>query len=385
MDITHIYKRIDCSGGIERVAFHLINKMKEDGNNINAISSHISPQIIPLLKRRAFILKDRDKGWLKSTGLFYPMFCIQATKMVKSCRDKWGLTVSHGTSSFLADVVVAHSCHGYSLKQRWKAGKKRFILNPLNYFLCLTEMCQYKKGAKRIVAVSQSTKAEICETYNIPEEKIKVIPNGIELNEFSDRKDGTIRSKIRAKYGINNNAFVVIFAANEFERKGLAFLIYAIARLNKEDIFLFVIGGDNAAPYKEMTAGLGIDKKVIFTGRIYKGMSGFYKAGDVFVLPVDYEPFGLVCMEAMASGLPVLATRVGGIKEYMVDGANGFFIDRNADSIVNRIELLYNDYRLRTEIGQNGRLIAQKYSWDKIGRMYIDVCREVEEMRQQNI
>jgi glycosyltransferase involved in cell wall biosynthesis len=95
------------------------------------------------------------------------------------------------------------------------------------------------------------------------------------------------------------------------------------------------------------------------------------------VLPTLYETFALVCLEAMASGLPVLASPVGGIEDYLRDGENGLHIKREATEIAAKLDRLFSDRELHTRLRQAGIVTAQNYAWEKIAQQYLDLFDEL--------
>jgi UDP-glucose:(heptosyl)LPS alpha-1,3-glucosyltransferase len=102
-----------------------------------------------------------------------------------------------------------------------------------------------------------------------------------------------------------------------------------------------------------------------------KDLPEIYPAADVFVFPSLYETFALVCLEAMASGLPVLAARVGGIEDYLRDEENGLFIKRDGQDIAQKLDRVLADAELRARFRSNGLKTAANYSWDKIAQQYL--------------
>jgi UDP-glucose:(heptosyl)LPS alpha-1,3-glucosyltransferase len=140
--------------------------------------------------------------------------------------------------------------------------------------------------------------------------------------------------------------------------------------------FLLVVGNDNAAPYKQLAEELGISERVVFAGG-RSDLPQIYPAADAFLLPTLYETFALVCLEAMASGLPVLATPVGGIEDYLCDGDNGFHIRHDAMDIASKLDALFADQSLHERIRQAGIDTAANYAWEKIANQYLDLFSEL--------
>jgi glycosyltransferase involved in cell wall biosynthesis len=144
----------------------------------------------------------------------------------------------------------------------------------------------------------------------------------------------------------------------------------------KTKAVLLVVGGDVAGPYKRMADQLGVRDRVIFAGA-RSDLPKLYPAADAFVLPTLYETFALVCLEAMASGLPVLASPVGGIEDYLVDGENGFYIQRDQKEIATKLDMILRDPALHSRIRERGLATAQNYSWEKIAKQYLNLFEEL--------
>ena len=109
-----------------------------------------------------------------------------------------------------------------------------------------------------------------------------------------------------------------------------------------------------------------------------------YQRPDAFVLPTLYETFALVCLEAMASGLPVLAAPVGGIEDYLHDGENGLHIQRDPTEIAAKLDRLFNDRDLHARLREAGIATAQNYEWKKIAQQYLNLFDELIAERAQS-
>jgi UDP-glucose:(heptosyl)LPS alpha-1,3-glucosyltransferase len=211
------------------------------------------------------------------------------------------------------------------------------------------------------------------ECYHVPDEKIAVIPNGVNLKNF--KPDRRKRLEIRQKYNIGEDEIVLIFVGHEFKRKGLTHIIKALPLVEAK---LIIIGRKKLDPYsyRLLVKNSKLIDKIIFAGIVPK-VEDYYAASDILVFPTMYEAFPLVPLEAAASGLPILATKVNGTEELIRDGYNGFFIKRNPLDIAEKIRILSEDKKLLKNMGRNARKTAEKYSWDKIAERTIKVYEEL--------
>jgi glycosyltransferase involved in cell wall biosynthesis len=130
---------------------------------------------------------------------------------------------------------------------------------------------------------------------------------------------------------------------------------------------LLVVGTDNPDPYVSLARTLGIKNQVYFLGP-WQDMSRVYAASDIFVFPTKLEPFGLVITEAMASGLPVITSRLAGAAELIKDGETGLLLKdpTNPGELQDKIFKLIRDIDYRHKLGVNAAAFIQNYSWDRI-------------------
>jgi UDP-glucose:(heptosyl)LPS alpha-1,3-glucosyltransferase len=161
----------------------------------------------------------------------------------------------------------------------------------------------------------------------------------------------------------------------DLERKGLEYLIRALP-LVKDGIKLLITGTANFQPYKQLAISLSVLDKIIFTGFVPE-IKDYFAVSDIFVFPSLYEAFPGTVLEAAASGLPILTTKINGAEEVVTDGANGFFIKRDPEDIAKKINLLAGDKKLRKQMGENIYKKAQKYSWEEAARKTAEIYKEI--------
>ncbi|QWR76621.1 glycosyltransferase [Candidatus Magnetomonas plexicatena] len=210
------------------------------------------------------------------------------------------------------------------------------------------------------------------------------IYNGVDLDKFRYFKDVPgEREEVRRRFNIKNDDFVVLFIGRVSPEKGVEHIIETAGLLrDKKNVKFFIIGelqeGDLCSDrvrygVEMMRRAEVLDGKVVFTGMFPpQKMHHFHLLGDVLVLPSNFEePFGFVVIEAMATGLPVIVRKKGGVPEYIKDNENGLFIDEadKAGSISGIIRTLIKDTALRESIGMSGRkTVEERFSWQRIAR-----------------
>jgi UDP-glucose:(heptosyl)LPS alpha-1,3-glucosyltransferase len=163
----------------------------------------------------------------------------------------------------------------------------------------------------QIAAISRLGADEIARLYAVPESRLTVVYNGVDLARFHPDCRERLRPAAREEAGVPAGAWVALFAGSGFERKGLATAVQGLAALGDRASRLLVVGKGDARPYRQLAERLGIGGRVAWLGA-RPDVERWYAAADVLVLPTRYEPFGNVHLEALASGLPVVTTTAAG-------------------------------------------------------------------------
>jgi D-inositol-3-phosphate glycosyltransferase len=224
-------------------------------------------------------------------------------------------------------------------------------------------------SADRIVAASAHEKGLLARLYGAPDARIRVIPCGVDLDRFYPRD----KSAARAALGLPAGNDIVLFVGRLEPLKGLEILIDAIAELEDSTPELVIVGGDDrAASYhaslQRRAESLGIGSRTYFVGAVpQEALPEYYSAADVCVVPSYYESFGLVALEAMACGTPVVASRVGGLTGTVRDGESGYLIPwRCPQPFADKIDLLLTNDELRRALGAFVRGGAQRFRWSAV-------------------
>ena len=241
--------------------------------------------------------------------------------------------------------------------------------------------------ADAVIAVSEETKRDVLSLFDVKEERISVIHNGIDLSEYSAVENPTAIKAL----GVDPTRPYVLFVGRITRQKGIIHLVRAIRNLNPGFQVVLCAGAPDtpeiAAEMQQAVAAarehhgeiVWIEKMVTRPEAI-----ALYSAASVFVCPSIYEPFGIINLEAMACGTPVVASAVGGIKEVVVDGETGFLVplkqmtespfeatepEAFAADLAAKINLLMADPELAAKMGAAGRRRAEEFfGWDAIAR-----------------
>lgn len=275
------------------------------------------------------------------------------------------------------DVYVNHGLLQAAMRARgdytW-----RMVRNPVHLFTALRDRIRYRGRTHRAVVALTTAEAELLvSTYGRVRAPIHVIPNGVDIERFRP-PDAAERMQARAELGVDDDRTIALFIGHEFERKGLLIAMSALGAAPEAQ--LLVVGGSADMIHKAQAQAraVGAAERVHFAGT-HRDPIPFLWAADVLVLPSAYEANALVVLEALACGLPVVSTRVGFAPDILVDGDNGFLVERDAAAVGARLhELSQTDaaaWRVRA------RHTAERYSWPRVAREYLDLVESLDSVR----
>lgn len=237
-----------------------------------------------------------------------------------------------------------------------------------------TEMQRYISSAEwiltyeslKVVACSKYMKNEIVKTFSVPEEKVWIIPNGVNIEEFDFEFDWL---KFRRQYA-NDDEKIIFFIGRHVFEKGIQLLLNAAPEIVEAcDKVKFVIAGTGpmTEELRDRIRSMNLQEKFLFAGYMdNNSRNKLYKVSNVAVFPSLYEPFGIVAIEAMAAGCPVIVSDTGGFCEIVEHKINGMkMISGNANSLKDNVLELFYDEELSKNLRKNAKMyVKQRYTWD---------------------
>ena len=236
-------------------------------------------------------------------------------------------------------------------------------------------------AADIIIGVSHHEIEQMKSSLKFDASKVRYIPNGIDFSRFETIPDGTL---FRDTYGIPDTSPVLLYTGRLAINKGLDTLLIAFKRVLEEipDCHLCLVGDDQGMGdrLRKQADELEIRNSVVFTGHIEERVfKDSYGAADVFVLPSEYEAFGIVLLEAMACKVPCVATRVGGMPEVVRDGTDGLLVEyKDAKGLAKALIRLFSDFEERQRMGETGReRVRNEFTWSRVVDRIEEVYREL--------
>jgi len=355
MQITFVGKRLPINQGPGRATYELARRLSER-HEVHVISASLAAETQRFVTWHPVALSrlPGPMAWVDEL--------IRTTLKVK--REGRGIVVSRGLFCLNCDVLYVNGCPYERPLPKHLQTRLRFKYALGRIFFGIQRrleryMCRRLQG--QVLVLSSGLRDTICQDYGLQD--VRVVPNGVNAEDFHIASQSE-KSRLRAQFGIPDDAFVVSFVGGNWHRKGLDHLLAAMDFLQNSNIYLLVAGPDDQRELIEAELREPLMReRVVFVGVIEKP-SEIYGASDAFVFPTYSEAFGQVAFEAAASGLPVLAPRENAMVDLITPGETGYFIDYDAQDIAEKILLLAGNPEQANTMGLNGRKRAENFTWD---------------------
>ena len=241
------------------------------------------------------------------------------------------------------------------------------------------ERARFTRGNfRRVVTMSDLVRKQIQRRYGLTDDEVVVIYNGIDLERFHPRNVEAHRAAVRRELELAEDRPALLFLGSDYDRKGLATFLEALVQL--DDAVGLVIGKERPreeARYRQLAAALGVAERVRFLG-LRPEPARYYAACDLFVLPTRFDAFGMVVLEAMATGIPAVVTTAAGAAEVIEDGVTGRRVHdpRDADELAAACAPLLDREAARAA-GARARVAAEGYSWERHFEQLLELYAQV--------
>jgi UDP-glucose:(heptosyl)LPS alpha-1,3-glucosyltransferase len=362
--VTIVAHDIGPNGGMERVLLELIKGLVAAGDRVTVIARTCDAPGLGIVFHRV-------PGPSRPFVIAYPWFFIAAGLILRRHRD--GLVQTTGAIvANRVDITSVHFCHrGFESKVGIPRASRSGLLFHFHARLAAAmarigeRLCYRPSRVSHVVAVSRGVAEELRDHYPAIADAIVVIPNGVDVDRFAPSP--VRRALTRSKLGLPNDALVALFVGGDWERKGLALAIDALAESPRWT--LLIAGSGDQKHYLARAKRSDVADRTTFLGAV-ADIAPIFQAADVFVLPTAYEADPLVALEAAATGLAVLATPVNGIVDLIRDTVSGYRIQRDAASIADRLMQLAALPDVLARMGAEARLAAAGRSWHSVVRLH---------------
>lgn len=359
-------------GGMERAFAELIRRA-HDRCDFEVFAAELAPELRPMVTWHRILVPSRPIP-LK----FVAFFVRAAVPIARADFD-----VVHVLGAIIpnrADLATVQHCHaGFRTATGRLAPASAPLVRRVNTALervlaLVAERWCYRAGRIRALAAVSADVVRELETH-YPGVPIVVTPNGVDAERF--RPDQRSRSVLRREEGRGDADIVALFVGGNWDLKGLAIAVEAVAQVVPEvQLHLWVVGRGDRDRFAKLARARGVEDRIRFFGP-QMDTRPFYQAADVFVLPTAYEAASLVLCEAAASCLAIIATRVNGVRDLVVDGESGLLVEREIEAVAVALTQLAKDPALRERMGQQARQRASAYTWDRSARSVIALYEQL--------
>ncbi len=367
------------TGGTGSYVYYLSNELLKNGYKIYVVTGanqaqdvQVNPELgvsflkiprTPIVK--SFMLAAASRRKLQS---------VKSTANVDICHPQLPLTPNFAVPANYGKALVC------TVHSTWKGeaeairgepymrlnANEKFLVS-FNWFLRFFEEGMLHR-ARKIIAVSHFTKWELTNYYKIPAYKIKVIHNGVDTKKFQPAAD---KRKVKAELGFNPDDPAIVSVGRLYARKGLFTLIESMpAVVARFPNAKFIISGkgqsDEMHKLNAHAQRLGVKGNIVFTGYTPdKELPKLYQAADIFAFSTFYEHHPFAVLEALATGLPVVTTNVGGIPETIDNGKNGLLVPPFNSKRFSEAILYFLEHQTQaTEMGAKARqTVEQQLDW----------------------
>jgi UDP-glucose:(heptosyl)LPS alpha-1,3-glucosyltransferase len=361
MKIAVIRQKYVNYGGAEQFVSEYTTHLANAGHDIHIFANQWTSSDHPNIKVHP-VRAIKLNSFLRT--LSFASFSARAVRA-----DSFDIVQSHERTWFQDVYRAGDGCHREWLERRADylpfAKRLSFRFNLFHQLVLKLEKAIFENGqCKKIIAISEMVKRDILKHYELPENRIEVVYNGVRLDRFHPDNKSRYRSEVRKRLGISDDEVMVLFVGSGFERKGLEYLIKSVQYLKRKNWRLVLVGKGKWERYLSFASDEN-RKKIIYLDPIDE-IETLYASADLFALPSIYEPFGNANLEALASGLPIITSRNCGAAEIITPKKDGIVLAEPSDAkaIAEAIDHLMGP-EVREPMSQSARALAEQFSQER--------------------
>lgn len=350
MRVALVIERFEASGGVERVAWQVAHGLAAAGDEVHVVA------------RKAAATSGIHVHLVQVPSLWQPWrvmaFSDAAARVAP--RDRFDVVHSFSRTRQQDVFRAGGGSHADYMERQYEAfglAWRRF--SPRHRVLLAIERQVFADASQTILCNSQMVRAELARRYAIPDARLAVLYNGVDLARFDPARRATDGAALRAQLA-TGDAPIWLFVGAGFRRKGLDTALRALASAPGDGV-LWVAGGDDAQSWRSEAAALGVAARVRWLGGD-RDIAALCAAADALILPTRYDAFANVCLEAAAAGIPVVTSASNGAAEILGEGG---IVVRDADdaaAFARALERLAGRDE-RSARGVAARKVAEQFGW----------------------
>jgi len=376
MKVALVLERLDWrKGGLESWTWQFTQLLKNNEIDVHVVAFGFHPSVSEL-GITAHAVGTMPRSRLKRAEALEHYLRMQQFDVIHDLGVGWHADIFH----LQGGSPLATFQHNLLRIPRWR--RFSFWKPKRHRELHEIERRQYARPGALAIAVSNMVKTHLQTLHHLPDDKMRVIYNGVDLQKFSPDYRAEHRQRLRSQLGLRNEVLFFMLARNP-RLKNADTLIRATAHLAKQGkpVHLVIAGSDKNAPYLRLAVKSGAAACVTLPGSV--DTMPYFAAADVGVLPTWYDPCSLFTLETWASGLPVITTRFNGASELMTQGVHGYTVDDPADhlALAEKMALMLDD-AAREKMNAAARELALEHSFEKQAGEFIALYREIHAKKQ---
>ncbi|MFB6201637.1 MAG: glycosyltransferase family 4 protein [Halorhabdus sp.] len=368
------------SGGSSMYAYEIANALGERGHDVDVytqskaesestMAMHDNVSVHTLTKSRKYLVTFET--------LYYSL-------RVRSVVDLDDYDVIHGTlmpASTIAlsdrltfDTPIVLTSHSFALSEVFAHSPEKLADYLLKYAFHPMNVVMDNISARRvdkIIAISEEMREQIVNSYRIDEDSVIRISHGVDTDRYRPREE--------VHEAVSDDKLTLLFVGRLITRKGVDLAIRSLAAMENEEAELLIAGsGRLEDQLKQLAQELGVAGRVRFLGYVPDvELPLLYSSADLTLFTSEYEGFGLVLLESLASGTPVVGPPVGGVPDILENGVSGYIVDRKAQAFASKIDYICNHPQRLREMSDAARVTATERSWSRVAREVEDLYEEV--------
>ena len=375
---------LDRSHGTERIVSEWIEVLAEK------FEIHIYSQELRESDRAKFTWHRVPK--LHGPHLFNYLWWFVANQIGRSLDRNfrgmhYDLVFSPGINCLDADAISVHIL--FAEYQQRNAKNLKLASRPLREWPTLIhrklyyglirflERRIYTSLPTTLILTARKTSQQLARFYGRNESFAMVYP-GLDLDRFNPAKRSALRSQARRDLALRGDAFALLLIGNDWRNKGVPTLLDALTHLRDAPIELLIVSREDQGEVRAMARERGVEQRIhLLPPR--EDVEFYYAAADAYAGPSLEDSFSMPVAEAMACGLPVIASSAAGVSEIISDGADGLILQVPTDAVelAAMIRRLHDDVNLRSRLGENAARTAQQYSWQRSGQEVSAILEKV--------